>query len=174
MRANKSGWIVLVGMLVGGLATAAPPAEPVLLKDINPGPDSSAPGFFGLARATMGGHFYFNAFTNGSLQELWMTDGTTEGTVMVREINPNGHAFPELFAVVDNLLYFKADDGSHGDEVWRTDGTAAGTFMVLNINTSGDSTPFWLTNLNGTLFFSAFHTFFNSELWRAVPAGAPR
>ena len=73
--------------------------------------------------------------------ELWKTDGTTEGTILVKDINTGARAssFPRGFTAIDGIVYFKADDGVNGDEVWKTDGTADGTVMVKDINmaTSG-------------------------------------
>lgn len=79
-------------------------------------------------------------------QELWRTDGTPQGTVMVKDIAPGvassgiGYAYERWRAaqnkpVASNgILYFEADDGIHGHEVWRSDGTEAGTFMLKDLN----------------------------------------
>lgn len=68
--------------------------------------------------------------------ELWKTDGTTEGTVLVKDINTGAKAssFPRGFIAIDGIVYFKANDGVNGDEVWKTDGTPDGTVMVKNTN----------------------------------------
>lgn len=68
--------------------------------------------------------------------ELWKTDGTTEGTVLVKDINTGAKAssFPRGFIAIDGIVYFKANDGVNGDEVWKTDGTPEGTVMVKNTN----------------------------------------
>ena len=85
---------------------------------------------------------YFSASDGISGPALWKTDGTSAGTVLVKDINPgvNGSR-PGGFAVFNGVLYFSANDGSNGSELWKTDGTAAGTQLVKDINPEvGDST----------------------------------
>lgn len=68
--------------------------------------------------------------------QLWASDGTAQGTRMVKQIHPEGWAFPNslatTFAAFDGKVYFPAQDPAHGYELWRTDGTAAGTQLVLD------------------------------------------
>jgi ELWxxDGT repeat protein len=77
------------------------------------------------------GTLYFSATSTAHGIELWKSDGTAAGTVMVKDINP-GTASSSLayFTNVDNILYFRANDGTTGNELWRSDGTSAGTYMV--------------------------------------------
>ena len=67
-----------------------------------------------------------------------MSDGTSPGTRLVRDINPTGSAFlpPRVFFLVaaGDTLFFTADDGEHGTELWRSDGTEDGTRLVRDIN----------------------------------------
>ena len=90
-------------------------------------------------------------------QELWKSDGTAAGTVLVKDINPgSASSEPSNLTNVNGTLFFTADDGAHGIELWKSDGTAAGTVLVKDINPgSAGSDPPRLTNVNGTLFFSA-------------------
>ena len=60
-------------------------------------------------------------------RQLWVTDGTVEGTRLLRDLR-TGSQDPyvdQLFGV-DGLVYFSAYDGAQY-QVWRTDGTEAGT-----------------------------------------------
>ncbi|MCI0409499.1 MAG: hypothetical protein L0191_13225, partial [Acidobacteria bacterium] len=104
-------------------------------------------------------------------RELWKSDGTEAGTVLVKDINAGSFdAFGNVFtfAVVDWTLFFRANDGIHGVELWRSDGTEAGTVLVKDINpgrSSGD--PVWLTAVEGTLLFQANDGSHGSELWRS-------
>ena len=56
----------------------------MLVKDINPGSASSGPGAMGVIGETL----FFGAFDPVSGQELWKSDGTETGTVLVKDINP--------------------------------------------------------------------------------------
>ena len=85
----------------------------------------------------VGSVFYFAATDDNNGTELWKSDGTSAGTVMVKDINlSGGSSNPNGFVAVGSVLYFKADDGVNGEELWQSDGTEAGTIMVKNINTT--------------------------------------
>ena len=56
--------------------------------------------------------------------ELWKTDGTASGTVMVKDIwSGSSGGGPTMTTAVGNTLYFQARDGTHGGELWKSDGT---------------------------------------------------
>src|SRR5947209_8369307 len=79
----------------------------------------------------MNGALYFAAtdLTHGT--ELWKTDGTAAGTVIVDDIDPGTlGSNPTSLTVVGSTLFFAASDGVHGPELWESDGTTAGTVMV--------------------------------------------
>jgi ELWxxDGT repeat protein len=100
--------------------------------------------------------------------ELWKSDGTEAGTVLVKDIYEGSESsldWPYELTAVNGTLFFPADDGTHGAELWKSDGTEAGTVMVKDINTSGSSDPSGLTNVNGSLFFSADDGANGYELW---------
>ena len=67
-------------------------------------------------------------------EELWKSDGTDAGTVLVKDINPGPEdgSISNLTAF-DGELLFEADDGSSGDELWKSDGTETGTVLVKDI-----------------------------------------
>ena len=66
--------------------------------------------------------------------ELWSSDGTLAGTVLVKDLNTVGEdSNTSELVVVNGMGYFIADDGIHGRELWKTDGTSAGTMLVRDI-----------------------------------------
>ena len=102
--------------------------------------------------------------------ELWKSDGTAAGTVMVKDINPGSYnsSNPTGLVNVNGTLFFSASDGTHGQELWKSDGTTAGTVMVSDINAgSGSAYPTYLTNVNGTLFFKANDGTNGPQLWKS-------
>ncbi len=106
----------------------------VLVKDIFPGvskityysyfgglyyeylPNRSAPGNLTNVR----GLLFFSATDGSHGYELWQSDGTDSGTVLVNDINPgSAPAWPGNLANVNGVLFFAASDGVHGNELWR-------------------------------------------------------
>jgi len=62
---------------------------------------------------------YFVAGTEEFGRELWQSDGTLEGTKMVRDIFPGQRSSgAELLGVSGDTLFFMANDGVHGQELW--------------------------------------------------------
>src|SRR5262245_35420111 len=64
-------------------------------------------------------------------RELFVSDGTTAGTALVKDIFPGPTSSQIRFLTpFGNRVVFTADDGAHGFELWITDGTASGTNLV--------------------------------------------
>ena len=148
-------------------------AGTVMLKDINPGDSNSNTTFQFLNPPTVAnGTLYFTANDGAHGVELWKSDGTAAGTMMVKDINPGSStSFPSFFPQLTNIngtVYFEADDGVHGVELWKTDGTADGTVMVKDIDPGpNSSSPGALMNVGGTLYFAADDGAHGDELWKS-------
>jgi ELWxxDGT repeat protein len=142
---------------------------PYLVKDINSyGTMSSDAVILG----PVGDDVYFTLTDSTYGRELWKSDGTEVGTVMVKDINPgsSGSSISSLFAL-NGIAYFIADNGTGGynPELWRTDGTDTGTYMVKDIDQSGFSMPsiFSTVSLGYSFFFSANNGTDGTELWKS-------
>ena len=135
-----------------------------------PADDPFANEFYPSALTPAGDQLFFAANVAGSGPELWKTDGTRAGTVLVKDIAPGpASSRPGELTAAGGRLYFRATDGVHGDELWRSDGTAAGTTLVEDILPGpASSTPDDLTAAGGTLFFTANDGEHGRELW-ALP-----
>jgi len=151
----------------------------VMVKDINPGASNGVGDYLpvGESMSVLGSTLYFlgNDGTNGA--ELWKSDGTSSGTVMVKDINPGAGSYPGRMTAVGDTLYFGADDGTNGDELWKSNGTLVGTTMVKNISpgtacTEGgligpcSSYVNSLTALGSSIFFRANDGTNGLEFWK--------
>lgn len=118
---------------------------------------------------------YFEANDGTSGRELYQSDGSSGGTILLKDINPGGGgSVPEYFAVYSGKLFFAAQDGTNGIELWCTDGTPAGTSLFKDIKVGGgNSEPRYLTSVNGLLFFSADENATGRELYKSdgTPGG---
>jgi ELWxxDGT repeat protein len=158
----------------------------ILVKDINPGAANGFDRFNGNDRqlfAEAGGNVFFLANSGATGFELWKTDGTEAGTMLVKDINPGpASAAPSLQPLhsFEGKVYFAADDGVHGVELWASDGTEAGTALVKDINSAGNSLSGELPYFSYTeeVFFDATtlgHEFFfvarsqenGAEVWKS-------
>jgi ELWxxDGT repeat protein len=93
----------------------------VVVKDIHPGPSSSCVHNWRdpWTRGTLNGTLLFKAGDEAHGVELWTSDGTAGGTVMVKDINPgSGNSWPAGKTEVNGWLFFRADNGRHGFELW--------------------------------------------------------
>src|SRR5262249_22140479 len=119
-----------------------------------------------------------SATTPASGSELWKTDGTTAGTVMVKDIQPGaGDAFDQAYdnddvdlgnhwATLGGSVVFPANDGVTGQELWISDGTAAGTVSLGDLGPgAAGSEPRWITAVAGRIFFTADDGVHGRELW---------
>lgn len=149
------------------------------VKDIGPagggvGNFTNMPGPF----ATYNDELYFRAKDALHGEELWKTDGTTSGTLMVKDITlGTGSTYilgePIVF---DNELYFSADNtGTAGmstaTHLWKTNGTAAGTVQVSKLF-YGKGGTFMQEIFNNNLYFYtseyAGDKGSTSKLWRRI------
>jgi len=107
--------------------------------------------------------------------ELWVTDGTAEGTRRLRDLQPGpGSSNPDWLTALGNRVFFTADGGTNGRELWESDGTPRGTRRLTDIAPGGFSAfPFEgypsfspsLTLANGLLFFAADDGVTGVEPW---------
>lgn len=88
-----------------------------LLKDISPGASSSTPeDLYKIPKRNL---VYFSANTDGVGRELWRTDGTEAGTVLVSDLYPGiGNSSPRDFFFNNRRLYFSAEGETVGRELF--------------------------------------------------------
>ncbi|MEJ0029052.1 MAG: YCF48-related protein [Bacteroidota bacterium] len=88
--------------------------------------------------------------------ELWISDGTSDGTHLIKELYPgNQTGVAGKGVVMNGTLYFPGYSPK-GIDLWKTDGTADGTVVVKDLAINGGSLPMPLFALNNNLYFFAY------------------
>ncbi|RKH72603.1 hypothetical protein D7X96_04210 [Corallococcus interemptor] len=133
-----------------------------LVKDITPGAEGSV-----LTNATeLNGRLVFFRWVplpgGGAGPELWRSDGTTAGTLRVRNFTSTPGLGNDTLKVNSVLLFFFSEDT--GTTMWRTDGTLAGTTSVKRL----DAGPTYLSEVSrpGETPLFILEDGPNSEVWR--------
>ena len=154
-----------------------------LVKDIVPGANgSNYPGNYELN--STGTYLLFMARTPADGVELWKSDGTNPGTVLLKDINAGPDSSnARSFTLFNNIVLFEATDATHGDELWKTDGTPGGTTILKDINPGTDSSTKIFIEIipglgisypvfqgfhifNNNLYFTAYDGTSAGELWK--------
>ncbi|AEI62986.1 hypothetical protein [Corallococcus macrosporus] len=109
------------------------------------------------------GTLFFASNLYGDRAILWRSDGTSEGTVPVKEFpwpGPGSEGVSD-FTPVGNHLFFMAAAPPFGRELWVSDGTGAGTRLVADLEPgsagasllyfgqAGDALTFFRRSLGG-------------------------
>lgn len=104
--------------------------------------------------------------TDGTGYEPCVTDGTPEGTKILKNISQfyqSINADPFFNKFDDNTILFGADDGTNNtasaSNLWRTDGTEQGTYQLSRINIISGGTA----KVNGNLYYSTENNLQNSQ-----------
>lgn len=141
-------------------------AGTVLLKDIKGGKGSSATISDGPVFVDLGLISYFTTVDAIHGEEIWKTDGTAAGTILLKDIragagSSNAHSLTDF----NGTLYFSATTDGINDGLWKSNGTTAGTVLVEAMNKVEHITPF------GSIFLFAGRDSASSstgiELWRS-------
>lgn len=124
------------------------------VKDINPGSgnsyNSTYTSFF-----TNNNILYFDAYDGTHGIEIWKTDGTSAGTVLLKDIDAGADSsLADNFTAYGTSVIFSAKDATHGTELWKTDGTSAGTVLISDIvSGANSSSPSEFVPFLGKVFF---------------------
>lgn len=142
----------------------------VLFDDINPGGNGSLPFILpainysgsdaGLSHTILyNGKIFFTANNGTNGTELWITDGTTANTNMVKDIQTgSGSGMGQLTSwfYTNAGLFFAANNGTTGYELWKSTGTLDGTNIYKDVNPgSGASDPILIGIYDNHLYFTA-------------------
>ena len=149
------------------------PGDCHLLKQVNPTGNGNPQSL-----TAFGDRLLFSSTDGVRGQEPWITDGTTDGTDILKDVYaPELSGDPTGFLAVGNRVYFAAKDVATGTELWSSDGTEGGTSRIKDIwSGTSSSSPALLTLMNGTVYFTANDGSTGVELWRSngTEAGTTR
>src|SRR6516165_7817226 len=124
-RRQRTGCRLGTRMRVEHLEDRCVPASGLsasLVADLVPRPGSSNPQNL----ANMNGTLYFATSNPTTGTEMWKSDGTAAGTVLLAPgFNSSNPQVPQDFTWFNNAVYFEANY-----ELWKSDGTPNGTVIV--------------------------------------------
>jgi ELWxxDGT repeat protein len=135
-----------------------------LLKNI-----SDSGGSFPTYFTECNGNVFFSAYKTGSGRELWLTKGSADNTVRVKDIKKTASesalVYPEYYDTLDShYLIFTATTPETGTELWKSDGTEAGTVIIKDLYPNeGSSDPIIYEVKNGKAYFGAYDYSTGSE-----------
>lgn len=158
MLNSKMGWPWSGPTITNGTNVGS-----TFLGTTEPRPGHSVPIKF----TQLGNRVAFVAYQNsaGIGQEVFVTDGTAEGTSLVADLNPNNSSSPANLCSLGDLVVFMANDGVHGREMWATEGTAGATTMLTNNLPHIAIDPLAPTRV-GSLAYCSLPAANGLELWR--------
>ncbi|MEM7204170.1 MAG: ELWxxDGT repeat protein [Planctomycetota bacterium] len=123
-------------------ATDGTAAGTRMLRDIHPsGSSMTDRRGRGAKLYAFDGHCIFRADDGTSGREPWLSDGSTSGTRMLKDLNPQGESSPSDFVALGDTLLFGANDAT-GSGIWALDRSEIARCTSRNgsgINPSGYS-----------------------------------
>jgi ELWxxDGT repeat protein len=135
-----------------------------ILKDINPG----IPGAFDRNSADFqisNGLLYFVADNGTSGKELWVSNGTSSGTKLLKDISV-GNASTSFFQFITfgNQLIFTVVTATYSMDLWKTDGTNTSLIHSFNVPSFAYG-AFGLMVFNKKIYFAGTDVAHGTELW---------
>jgi len=118
----------------------------------------------------VGNEFYFQGRSGVEGYELWKTDGTAAGTILVKDIHPefDDNNINNMVAYNGGIIFTANDGNWFKNELWISDGTEAGTFLLKDINEQGtnSSNPRNHFTYNNEVYFTADNGVNGRELFK--------
>lgn len=139
-----------------------------MFMDIDPTFEMINPGGYPRDLTVIGNKLFFSAKNNNTGAELWVSDGTVNGTVLVKDINITDQSMPNGFFEYQGWAFFAADDGVNGTELWTSNGTTGGTYMIENLN--GSDYGYYGDHIihKNELYFTGIDGTNGVSLWKVV------
>lgn len=142
---------VLTALAFAIPASVSAADDPYLVRDLRPDGPSNPMGLVGV-----GSRVFFTANDGVKGRELYVSDGTFDGTRRVKDIwTGAGSANPSQLTPFGDRLVFVARDGVNGQGVYITDGTFGGTRRISNRRTCGTGIDTFVVS-GGLLYFARY------------------
>lgn len=113
-----------------------------------------------------------NFADNGVNRELWVSDGTEAGTLVVKDITPGEDSTEftasesDPFVVFGDRIVFAASTDTFGAELWISDGTETGTRLIKDIaSNAASSNPEGIVTTADKIYFAATDATGTRTLW---------
>jgi ELWxxDGT repeat protein len=155
-----------------------------LLRDINQEQNTNVRGSNIQGLTSIGNNLFFFANDGVNGLELWKTDGSTNGTVMVKNADPfppnprtygfGGDKIIQTMQLNNSLVYFFST-ALYGEEIWVSDGTSIGTKILKDINQATESSfnlyPFYsnerIDGFDDRILLNVNDGFVGQETWQS-------
>ena len=168
-------------------SSTANATNPYMVVDLEPGTSGSTPcGYEGESYPTRDGLAVFFPYTANYGREIWITDGTSQGTYLHTDIyqgtsssNMEGLCGDPNDSIFGNKFYFTAYTQARGSELFAYDFAENTTTALPEVNPGTDSgvysdcmmmmEPLTLAEFDGQIFFKAYGGNTGGELHRYNP-----
>ena len=139
-----------------------------MVADINPGWESSFPGYW--LAIVHDNVIYFDATDLDHGRELWAHNTVNGSTWLVANLNDDefsSNPGDDIEIVYGDTLYFSAFTFQYGTELWAHHPANNSTWMVEDIHHGSSSNPGWLMHFvyNDVLYFTARDMMNVHDLW---------
>lgn len=121
------------------------------------------------------GILYFTVSNSLYGYDLWRSDGTSNGTFILKEQATLQSSVVTIVKFNNKILFFQNtyQNGQYNTEIWETDGTIAGTILLISF--TNHKFKEYLSNyrfdesvivINSTVYFSMSNNVVGAELWK--------
>src|SRR5439155_7050739 len=103
--------------------------------------------------------------------ELYKSDGSDVGTVLIKDIYNNNNSGAAgnsnvTMAALNGYVYFAGTTATSGQEIWRSDGTPGGTTQIAEITSGSSGSGITQITASGNLVYFNVTSSGNTGLWR--------